>query len=267
MTIDDLNLKHMESEWREEEVKEQIKQFLKEKIEKLENFAQDFLALAEKNLAERRYTPAQANLSKAFNLEPGLRDGEWGNKFKRLSAVNKGLRLVETPEREITLQKNNEQADVAHEAVMAYTLGHDLKAFLLAHAALGANQRGGVVFEELLSVLGELTKNSVRRDEVLPKDALVKEKLKKAARHFYVQRFDAAAGECEEVVLLDEASRLGWTRLGSAYYMMGAKEKARSAYSKALELDPGDMLTRQFMESQGWSPAGQRPGPSDGHSP
>jgi hypothetical protein len=224
----------------------------KDKIEKLENFAQDFLALADKNLAERHYALAVENLSKAFNLEPGLKDGEWGNKFNRLSAVAKALRFAETPEREITLQKNNEQSNVAHEAIVAYTRGQDMKAFLLAHAALGANQRGGVVFEELLSVMGELTRNAVRRDEILPKDVLIKEKLKKAARNFYIQRFDAAVSECEEVVLLDETSRLGWTRLGSAYYMMGNKEKARSAYSKALELDPGDMLTKQFMEAQGW---------------
>jgi len=224
----------------------------KEKIEKLESFAKDFLVLAAKNLQERRYTLAQENVSKAFNLEPGLKDGEWGDKFNRLSVVNKGLRLKDTPEREITMQKSNEQADVAHESFIAYVEGHDLKAFLLAHAALGANQRGDAVFEEMVYVLAELTHNAVRRDEILPKDVLIKEKLKKAAQGFYVQRFDMAAKECEEVVTLDEKNRMGWTRLGSAYYMMGDKEKARKAYSQALELDPADMVTRQFMESQGW---------------
>jgi len=225
----------------------------KDSIEKLGYFAKDFLALAAKDLAARRYTSAQENFSKAFNLEPALQNGEWGEKFKRLSAVNKGLNLKETPEREKALQKNTEQAGSAHEAIIAYTDSHNLKAFLLAQAALGASQRGDAVFEELLNLMVDLTRNPIRRDELLPRDVMVKEKLKKAARAFYIKSFDVAAKECEEVLLLDEANRLGWTRLGSAYYMMGDKEKARSAYSKALKLDPTDSVTRQFMESQGWN--------------
>jgi len=224
----------------------------KDKIEKLEGFAKDYLALAAKNLAERRYTSAQENISQAFNLEPSLKDGEWGDKFTRLSAVIKGLKLKDVPEKEMILRKNSEQSGAAHEAVMAYVEGHSLKAFLLAQAALGVNQRGDAVYEDLLDLMVDLTRNPVRRDEILPKDALVKEKLKKAARAFYVQSFDAVAKECEEVLLLDENNRLGWTRLGSAYYMMGDKEKARKAYAKVLELDPSDTVTRQFMESQGW---------------
>lgn len=224
----------------------------KDKIKKLEYFAKDFLVLADKDLGERHYTPAQENIAKAFNLEPGLREGAWGEKYKRLSAVNKGLRLKETPEREITLQRQSEQAGAAHEAVMAYVEGHNLKAFLLAHAAFGVDQKGDVVFEELLYLMAELTRNPVRRDELLPRETLVKAKLKKAAQAFYSQGFDVTAKECEEVLLLDEGNRLAWLRLGSAYYMMGDKEKAKKAYRKALELDPGDMATRQFVEAQGW---------------
>ena len=224
----------------------------KEKIEKLENFARDFLALAEKDLAGRRYTSAAGNISKAFNLEPALKEGEWGNKFKRLSAVTKGLRLAETPAREQTFSKDTEQSNVGAEAVSAYVGGKDLKAFLLAHAALGADIRGDAMFEELLYVMGDLVKMQVRRDEILPKNVLIKEKLRKAARGFYIQQFDAAAKECEETAVLDESNPVAWSRLGSAYYMMGDKEKAKKAYLKALELNPGDLVTRQFMETQGW---------------
>jgi tetratricopeptide (TPR) repeat protein len=224
----------------------------KEKIEKLEGYAADYIALAQKDLAARRYVSAQANISKAFNLEPELKDGEWGAKAKRLGELSGRLRLKDNPSRELSMQKETEQAQVAHEAVAAYLDAHDMKGFLLAHAALGANVRGDSVFEELLYSLGELTHNNVRRDEILPRQALVKEKLKKAARYFYIQQFDMAGKECEEVTMLDEANPLGWTRLGSAYYMMGDKDKARKAYQKALELRPGDQVIKQFMEAQGW---------------
>jgi tetratricopeptide (TPR) repeat protein len=224
----------------------------KEKIEKLEGYAADYIGLAQKDLAASRYVSAQANISKAFNLEPELKDGEWGSKAKRLGELSGSLRLKDFPEREQSLQKDTEQARVAHEAVVAYVEAHDLKAFLLAHAALGANVRGDSVFEELLYSLGELTHNNVRRDEILPREALVKEKLKKAARYFYIQQFDMAGKECEEVTLLDESNVMSWTRLGSAYYMMGDKDKAKKAYQKALELKPGDPVISQFMEAQGW---------------
>ena len=81
---------------------------------------------------------------------------------------------------------------------------------------------------------------------------LVKEKLKKSAVAFYARKFDAAAMECEEVTLLDGQNPLAWTRLGSAYYMLGDREKAKNAYSKALELSPDDPVIKRFVSEQGW---------------
>ena len=224
----------------------------KESIEKLGLFANDFLALARKDLAARRYVSADGNIKKAFNLEPGLKEGEWGARQKRLDAVITGLKLGEIPARELILSKDTEQSNVGSEAITAYIEGKDLKAFLLAHAAFGANIRGDAMFEELLYRMSDLTRMQVRRDEILPKNVLIKEKLRKAARGFYIQQFDTAAKECEEVAVLDETNTVAWTRLGSAYYMMGDKEKARKAYAKALEINPNDLVTKQFMDAQGW---------------
>ena len=43
-----------------------------------------------------------------------------------------------------------------------------------------------------------------------------------------------------------------WTRVGSAYHMLGDKERAKKAFLKALELRPDDEITRQFIRAQGW---------------
>lgn len=224
----------------------------KDKIEKLQVFANDFIELAKKDLDKRRYVSAEANLNKAFNLEPGLKTGEWGEKAGRLSEIIKDLQLKDTPGLEEVFAKNNEQADAGHETVMAYVNGNDRKAFLLAHAAWGSNISGDAVFEKLLNVMSQLTHDNIRRDEILPKTALVKEKLRKAASAFYIREFTVAVRECEEAVLLDDTNTMAWTRLGSAYFMMGDKEKTKKAYVKALRLNPGDNVVRQFMESQGW---------------
>ncbi len=229
----------------------------KEKIDRLDLFAKDFLALAEKDLLARRYVSALGNIRKAFNLEPGLKDGAWGKKAKRLAGLEAGLKFGEIPERQRLFAAAGAQPDTAHEAILAYTDGYDLKALLLAHAALGEDMRGNPVFEELLYVISDLAKIHVRRDEILPRRALINEKLKKTARAFYIQQFDTAARECEEIVLLDERSHLGWTRLGSAYHMLGDKERAKNAFLKALELRPDDKITREFVRAQGWDAGGR----------
>ena len=224
----------------------------KEKIEKLQVFAGDFVELAKRDLDERQYVSAATDLNKAFNLEPELKAGEWGDKSGRLAAIIKDLRFKDVPALKEVFMKDSEQANVANESIMAYINGDDLKAFLLAHAAWGADIHGEAVFEDLLMTMGRLTRNSVRREEILSKTALVKEKLRKAAKYFYIQQFNMAVKECEEVVLLDDINSVAWTRLGSAYFMLGDRDKARKAYARALELNPNDKVNRQFMEAQGW---------------
>lgn len=209
--------------------------------------------MSRKDLAARRYVSADANIQKAFNLEPNLKEGDWGRREKRLAAVIAGLKLADTPAREQTLSKNTEQSNVGAEAITAYIESKDLlKAFLFTHAALGANMRGDAMFEELLNIMSGLVKIHVRRDEILTKSALIKEKLRKAAKGFYIQQFDTAVKECEEVAELDEENPVAWSRLGSAYYMMGDKEKAKKAYKKAREFNPGDLVTKKFTDTQGW---------------
>ncbi len=224
----------------------------KDKIEKLEVFANDFIVLAKKDLENRQYVSADADLNKAFNLEPRLRDGEWGNREARLAAINKDLRFKDAPALARLFSNDTEQSNVGNEAIMAYVNGQDLKAFLLSHAALGANVRGEPVFEDLMLTMGRLTRNSVRRDEVMSKAALVKEKLRKSAKYFYMQQFDLAVKECEEATLLDETDAIAWTRLGSAYFMLGDKAKAKNAYMTALKLNPNDNVTNNFLKGQGW---------------
>lgn len=224
----------------------------KEKIEKLETFASDYAELARRDLDNAKYVSALKNLNKAFNLVPKLKKGEWGEKGNRLEKLIKKLGLDGTPSKEAALSKNTGQAALANESVASYIEGRDLKAFLLAHAAFGTNVRSDAVFEELLKALSELTEMEIRKDEILPLDSLVNEKLKKAAKHFYEKDFGRTVKQCEEAIILKEDNPMAWSRLGSAYYMMGNMEKAKKSFERALELNPGDIITKKFMEKQGW---------------
>lgn len=231
----------------------------KEKIEQLGTFAQDYLALAKKDIAERRYAPAMKNIGLAFNLDPALKGGEWGSREKRLGEIVNGLKLAEIPDKEKPLAARAEQPDTAADAISAYLEGAGLKSLLLAQAARGADIRGPAVFEELLTLISSLVNIPVRREEILPRAAMVALKLETAEKAFTSRDFKSAVHECEEALLLEEGNKLGWKRLGSAYFALGDTAGARRAYEKVLKLDPEDASVLKFMELQNWSVAPTEP--------
>ncbi len=170
----------------------------KKSIEKLEIYTKDLLVLAFIELKNKKYVSAHEHIKKAFNLKPKLQKGEWGNREKRLNEIIEGLGLKYTPHKEKIFAGNNQQIAIAHEAIMAYIDGHNLKALLLSHAAMGTNLRGDAVFEKLLNTLSKLTKTPVRPDEILPKKTLINKKLSKASEAFYAKKFDITIKQCEE---------------------------------------------------------------------
>lgn len=224
----------------------------KEKIKELQMFANDFIKLAEKNIENREYVLALENIRKAFNLDPELKDGKWGKIEERLSRLNDEMKFEKMPEKLSVFQKKDEQAELAWQAVLAYLNGEFKKAYLLAHIAYGTNPKGESAYEELLNAISYIINTPIRRDEILPKTAWITQKLKRAANYFFVRQYDIAARECEEIILIDENNHLAWTRLGSAYFMLGDKEKAKKAYFKALEINPNDTVTLEFLKQQGW---------------
>ena len=47
-------------------------------------------------------------------------------------------------------------------------------------------------------------------------------------------------------------SKIGMVQIPGGRFMMGDKDRTKKAYQKALELNPGDTVIRQFMDAQGW---------------
>jgi tetratricopeptide (TPR) repeat protein len=236
--------------WQKSEVGKQI---VPEKaMTKLELFAEDYIALARKNLQDRQYPSVVDNIIKAGSLDPKVFEGEWGDKEKRLSEIIKNLKLREMPQKIKILSKISEQSNLAHESIIAYIEGKNTKSFLLAQAAFGTDPRKDTIFEEYLNLMSKLSEIEIRRDEILSRTALIKEKLKKAAAAFYVQKFDQTIKELEELLMLDENNELAWTRLGSAYYAAGDKVKAKRTYEKVLEINPNNKTVLEFMKIQGW---------------
>lgn len=69
-----------------------------------------------------------------------------------------------------------------------------------------------------------------------------------ALNSIYVGRYDFAVQVCSIIIAIDPANVLAYKRLGSAYYAMERKDKARQAWERALQLKPDDSELKQFIK-------------------
>ncbi len=68
-----------------------------------------------------------------------------------------------------------------------------------------------------------------------------------ALNHIYDGRYDLSIQEGTIVTELQPGNVLAWKRLGSAYFAIGKKDKAREAWERALKLAPNDAELKQFI--------------------
>ncbi len=77
---------------------------------------------------------------------------------------------------------------------------------------------------------------------------LVEQKLYVALKNIYSARYDIAIMECQDVLELEPENVLAMTRLGSAYYALGNRDKAIEIWKRALEIDPNNKDILDFLE-------------------
>ena len=69
-----------------------------------------------------------------------------------------------------------------------------------------------------------------------------------ALNHIYEGRYDLAIQECTIVLDLQPNNVLAYKRLGSAYFAIESKEKARESWERALTLSPDDRELKKFIK-------------------
>ena len=67
--------------------------------------------------------------------------------------------------------------------------------------------------------------------------------------HIYDGRYDLSIQEATIVTELQPTNILAWKRLGSAYYAIGKKDKAKETWERALKIAPNDPELKQFIRS------------------
>lgn len=76
---------------------------------------------------------------------------------------------------------------------------------------------------------------------------LVDHKLQLTLEAIYDGRYLSAISDCTDVLDLEPGNVLALTRLGSAYYAMNEREKAKQIWTKALQYDPNNEMLKKFL--------------------
>jgi tetratricopeptide (TPR) repeat protein len=215
-------------------------------------YAQDHLETAQKDLAAGRYVEALAHLDAAAQTNRALVSGVWEEKQARLTALLAKTGWRKSDDYARFLSAESEQEQLGRKALDAYLSGDNRAASLWAHVAL-AGRPESEFFRGLLSHLSALSGIPERGEDVLTRSSLAQEKISRANSAFYYQRYDAASREFEDVVLLEENNSEAWVKLGSCYFALGERERAREAYERALKLNAAEPTLLEFMREQGWS--------------
>lgn len=72
-------------------------------------------------------------------------------------------------------------------------------------------------------------------------------KLQLTLEAIYDGRYLSAIDDCTDVLDLEPSNVLALTRLGSAYFAMNEREKARQIWTKALQYDPNNAVLKKFL--------------------
>jgi tetratricopeptide (TPR) repeat protein len=221
------------------------------KAPKMEFYATEYLKNGEAELKKRNYMKAAKDIETALGIDPRVGGDQWPVKIKRLRHLVQALELKAHPEDQEEYKEEAQASYIAYQSIEAYINNEEDRAMLLAHAALGSAPKRAA-YRRLLDGMEKLTGRKKDREQIRAPGRLAALKNKRALDAVYRRSFAAATELLREALWLDPTNATAWTRLGSAYFAMGDRERARSAWTRALQINPGDEKLRKFMTQQGW---------------
>ena len=193
------------------------------------------------------YSEAVGKLRFAVDLDP--KKSEIQNLFKKLSSI------VEVISKETGVGR---EAELIRAGVTYYIEDK-------AKQALNTLQ---YVFElspmdkeipRLLNIVKREYPAIAEQEKISAGMTLVDQKLYRALNYLYEDRSDLAIVECQEVLELEPNNALALSRLGSAYYVIGQKEKAKGLWLRVLEIEPENKEVLEFLRKEGVVPPEKKP--------
>ena len=184
-----------------------------------------------------KYKDSLASITQADQLQP---DDKTIEELKR----KLGEAAAITP-----LEEGTEMGSAIMKLALTHYLENEPKrsmnALVYAHAK-GLNRPE---FDRLRRVL--ITEHSdLENVDVPPGQTLIDHKLQLVLEAIYDGRYVEAVSQCTDVLDLEPENVTALTRLGSSYFAMNERDKAKQIWTKALQLDPNNEMLRKFLYGQ-----------------
>ncbi|GEM_PF-1890015 len=203
--------------------------------DKLRVLFEPHAAAAARLLNEGRFAEAESKYNEALALNP------WEESLRELSEKIKKITAV-TPQ----ALGEGRIPHLMRAAVRAY-MNKDQSLSVNAAVYLAQLDKS-IVAESLRDIIKDESPEKYRELRLIKGMNLVEQKLYSSLKNIYNARYDLAIIECNEVLDLEPRNVLALTRLGSAYYALGKKEKGIEVWRDALKYDPGNRDILEFMK-------------------
>lgn len=181
------------------------------------------------------YQRAVEKLIRSLSLDP--KNIEAKSKLVKLERVAKII------PREV---KETKRAKLIKQAVLSYLDG-DIKLTLNALRYLLSIEPEDREVDRLLKTIARVEKVSLV-EEITPGMSLVDQKLYDALNYFYEGKYDMTIREAHDVLKLEPNNALAYKRIGSAFFAMGQRDKAKQAWNRSLQMNPADKTLRDFLD-------------------
>ncbi|MDH5661400.1 MAG: tetratricopeptide repeat protein [Elusimicrobiota bacterium] len=215
----------------------------RKKIELARNYYKEAIEVYRNGL----YSEALGKLRFAVELDP--KRPEIQNLFKRVSSI------VDVISKETGLEK---EAELIRTGVSYYIEDKPRKAIsTLQYAFEHAPQNKEI--PRLLNIVNREYPAIAEQEKISEGMTLVEQKMYRALNYLYEDRSDLAIVECQEVLELEPNNTLALSRLGSAYYVIGQKEKAKELWLRVLEMEPENKEVLESLGKEGIVPPKKKP--------
>ena len=197
--------------------------------------ARDYYREAVEAYRNGLYSAAIGKLRFAVELDP--EKPEIQSLFKRLSSI------AEIIPKETRVGK---EAELVRVAVSYYIEDKPRKAINTLQYTSELSPKNKEI-PGLLNIVKREYPAIAEQEKISAGMTLVEQKLYRALNYLYEDRSDLAIVECREVLEFEPNNTLALSRLGSAYHVIGQKEKAKELWLKVLELEPENKEVLEFL--------------------
>jgi len=181
------------------------------------------------------YQRAVEKLIRSLSLDP-----------KNIEAKSKLVKLERVAKIIPKEVKETKRAKLIKQAVLSYLDGN-IKFTLNALRYLVSMEPEDREVDRLLKTIARVEDVDLV-EEITPGMSLVDQKLYNALNYFYEGKYDMTIREAQDVLSLEPNNALAYKRIGSAFFAMGQREKAKQAWNRSLQMNPADKTLKEFLD-------------------